>query len=199
MAAGIANLELSGHHSLFSVYMLFRQGFGTFVHGLFSATRTPNSQNHSYAECTTPSHSQSLANFVTNVHSQGISAARTLFLQSHSQSHVAFASEFLRTAYICSIFFEIWWPKFASESSHSHSQLYRCDRGALSSYVHYSLSKFAGEWLANRSNHIFTQITRIVATKILRATRYSKNDFRFASLPAIYRSLKALRAENRKK
>ena len=30
-------------------------------------------------ECTTPSHSQSLANFVANVHSQGISAARTNF------------------------------------------------------------------------------------------------------------------------
>ena len=36
------------------------------------------------------------------------------------------------------------------------------------SYVHYSLSKFTGEWFTNHSNHIhrFTPITRIVATKI---------------------------------
>ena len=36
-------------------------------------------------------------------------------------------------------------------------------------YVHYSLSKFTGEWFTNRSNHIhrFTPITRIVATKHL--------------------------------
>ena len=34
--------------------------------------------------------------------------------------------------------------------------------------VHYSLSKFRGEWFTNRSNHIhiFTPITRIVATKV---------------------------------
>ena len=41
----------------------------------------------SQTECTTPSHSQSLANFVANVHSQGISAARTKFSQFHSQNH----------------------------------------------------------------------------------------------------------------
>ena len=39
------------------------------------------------AECTKPSHSQSLVNFVANVHSQGISAARTKFLSFHSQNH----------------------------------------------------------------------------------------------------------------
>ena len=50
------------------------------------------------AECTTPSHSQSLANFVANVHSQGISATRTKFSHFHSQKPFAFASEFLRTA-----------------------------------------------------------------------------------------------------
>ena len=38
-------------------------------------------------ECTTPSHSQSLANFVANVHSQGISAMRTKFSQFHLQNH----------------------------------------------------------------------------------------------------------------
>ena len=38
-------------------------------------------------ECTTPSHLQSLANFVANIHSQGISAARTKFLPFHSQNH----------------------------------------------------------------------------------------------------------------
>ena len=34
-------------------------------------------------------------------------------------------------------------------------------------YVHYSLSKFRGEWFTNHSNHIhiFTPITRAVATK----------------------------------
>ena len=76
-------LALSGHHSLFSVHMLFPQVFGAFIHGFFSATRTPNSQNHSY--------------------------------------------------------------------------------------LHYSLSKFMGEWFTNHSNHIhiFTPITRIVATKFL--------------------------------
>ena len=41
----------------------------------------------SVPECTTPSHSQSLANFVANIHSQGISAARTKFSQFHSQNH----------------------------------------------------------------------------------------------------------------
>ena len=44
----------------------------------------------SCSECTKPLHSQSLANFVANFHSQGISAARMIFLQfclhSHSQS-----------------------------------------------------------------------------------------------------------------
>ena len=36
------------------------------------------------------------------------------------------------------------------------------------SYVHYSLSKFTGEWFTNHSNHIhiFTPITRIVPTKV---------------------------------
>ena len=38
-------------------------------------------------ECTKPSHSQSLANFVANFHSQGISAARTKCSQFHSQNH----------------------------------------------------------------------------------------------------------------
>ena len=38
-------------------------------------------------ECTKPSHSQSLANFVANFHSQGISPARTNFSQFHSQNH----------------------------------------------------------------------------------------------------------------
>ena len=36
------------------------------------------------------------------------------------------------------------------------------------SYVHYSLSKFTGEWFTNHSNqiHIFTPITRMMATTI---------------------------------
>ena len=36
------------------------------------------------------------------------------------------------------------------------------------SYVHYSLSKFTGEWFTNHSNHIhiFTPITRMVATMV---------------------------------
>ena len=40
------------------------------------------------------------------------------------------------------------------------------------SYVHYSLSKFTGEWFTNHSNHIhrFTPITRKVATKVMKAT-----------------------------
>ena len=41
----------------------------------------------SEAECTKPSHSQSLANFVANFHSQGISAMRTNFSPFHSQNH----------------------------------------------------------------------------------------------------------------
>ena len=40
--------ELSGHHSLFSVHMLFPQVWGAFIHGFFSATRAPNSHNRSY-------------------------------------------------------------------------------------------------------------------------------------------------------
>ena len=40
----------------------------------------------SLSERTKPSHSQSLADFVANVHSQGISAARMKFLQFHSQN-----------------------------------------------------------------------------------------------------------------
>ena len=42
-------------------------------------TITKHITTWSTPECTTPSHSQSLANFVANVHSQGISAARTTF------------------------------------------------------------------------------------------------------------------------
>ena len=64
------------------------------------------------AECAKPSHSHSLANFVANFHSQKISATTTKFSPFHSQKKT-FA--------------------FASEFSHSHSQLYRCDRGALRS------------------------------------------------------------------
>ena len=46
---------------------------------------------------------------------------------------------------------------FAMRTPNSHNH----------SYVHYSLSKFTGEWFANHSNHIhiFTPITRVVATK----------------------------------
>ena len=42
------------------------------------------------------------------------------------------------------------------------------------SYVHYSLSKFTGEWFTNRSNHIhvFTPITRTMATKL----KYKEGD-----------------------
>ena len=40
----------------------------------------------SVAECTKPSHSQSLANFVANFHSQGISAARTKFRNFRSEA-----------------------------------------------------------------------------------------------------------------
>ena len=39
------------------------------------------------AKCTKPSHSQLLANFVENVHSQGISAAKTKVSPFHSQKH----------------------------------------------------------------------------------------------------------------
>ena len=46
-------------------------------------------------------------------------------------------------------------------NSHNHSN------------VHYSLSKFTGEWFTNHSNHIhrFTPITRIVATKVRTSTQ----------------------------
>ena len=46
---------------------------------------------------------------------------------------------------------------FAARTPNSHNH----------SHVHYSLSKFTGEWFTNHSNqiHIFTPITRIVATK----------------------------------
>ena len=54
--------------------------------------------------------SQSLANFVANCHSQGISAARTKFSQSHSQSR----SQLLSRCLIRNFFFGIRWPKFAS-------------------------------------------------------------------------------------
>ena len=43
-----ATLGLGGHHSLFSVHVLFPQVFLAFIYGLFSATRTPNSQSRSY-------------------------------------------------------------------------------------------------------------------------------------------------------
>ena len=42
--------NLSGHHSLFSVHMLFLQFFSVHSRVLF-ATRTPNSQNHSCVHC----------------------------------------------------------------------------------------------------------------------------------------------------
>ena len=44
------------------------------------------------------------------------------------------------------------------------------------SYVHYSLSKFTGEWFTNHANriHIFTPITRIVATKVRTSQQSSK-------------------------
>ena len=50
------------------------------------------------SECTKPSHSQWLANFVANVHSQGISAARTTFFAISFAKPFAFASEFRRNA-----------------------------------------------------------------------------------------------------
>ena len=49
------------------------------------------------SECTKPSHSQSLANFVANCHSQGISAARTKLSQYDSQSRSQLLSELIRS------------------------------------------------------------------------------------------------------
>ena len=64
----------------------------------FVARQGEESEKHRLEpECTKPSHSQSLANFVANFHSQGISAARTKF--SHFiRKTFAFAGEFLRNA-----------------------------------------------------------------------------------------------------
>ena len=52
--------------------------------------RRPISKTHVKefgAECTKPSHSQSLANLVAKIHSQGISAVRTKISLFHSQNH----------------------------------------------------------------------------------------------------------------
>ena len=69
-------------------------------------------------ECTTPSHSQSLANFVANVHSQGISPQRERFFsQFHSQIHSHSLANSFATLNSQAFFFEIWWRKFASEFS----------------------------------------------------------------------------------
>ena len=40
--------KLSGHHSLFSVHVLFPQVFLAFIRRVFPATRTPNSQHRSH-------------------------------------------------------------------------------------------------------------------------------------------------------
>ena len=52
------------------------------------------------------------------------------------------------------------------------------------SYVHYSLSKFTGKWFTNHSNHIhiFTPITRIVATKVCTNMIIIYNPDRFKSV-----------------
>ena len=65
-------------------------------------------------ECTTPSHSQSLANSVANFHSQGVSAARTQFSRFHSQNHSHSLANSFATL-IPNFCFEIWWLEFASE------------------------------------------------------------------------------------
>ena len=87
-------------------------------------------------ECTTLSHPQSLANFVANIHSQGISAARTIFAISFEETF-AFASEFLRNAQLTTLFRlsrplrsqvvwgvcpgkvrkKFWWRKYAGKFS----------------------------------------------------------------------------------
>ena len=90
-------------------------------------------------ERTKPSHSQSLANFVAKRrHSQGISAARTKFLSisfanhSHSlaNSFATLNSQLFLWDLIATIRSRIFG---ARQNSHSHSQPYRCDRGALRS------------------------------------------------------------------
>ena len=61
---------------------------------------------------------------------------------------------------------------FATRTPNSHNH----------SYVHYSLSKFTGEWFTNHSNHIhrFTPITRIVATKDLSVgKRHSRTSYQY--------------------
>ena len=88
------------------------------------------------AECTKPTHSQSLANFVANFHSQGISATRTRFSHfirkkhSHSLAN-SFATLNLQLC-LWDLVVKIRWRILgARQNSHSHSQLCRCDRGAL--------------------------------------------------------------------
>ena len=112
--------------------------------------------------CTTPSHSQSLANFVANVHSQGISAARTKFSHFHSQNHAhSLANSFGMlhsqlplwdlAAKIRQRILE------ARQNSHSHSQPYRCDRGAL-----------AGAWVCT------FLVARVRSSMILEVCQWSR-------------------------
>ena len=70
-------------------------------------------------ECTKPSHSQSLPNFVANIHSQGISAARTKMCHISFAKPFAFASEFFRIRPIFAAFCLRFgaYVQFASEFS----------------------------------------------------------------------------------
>ena len=97
--------------------------------------------------------------------------------------------EFASKILACKIRFPEFNPKFGSGRSGHHSlfsvhmlfpQVFFCVQSRFlsatrtpnsqnHSYVHYSLSKFTGEWFTNDSNHIhiFTPITRIVANSVL--------------------------------
>ena len=89
-------------------------------------------------QATKPLHSQSLANVVENLHSQGISAASTTFSQFHSQNHSHSLADSFATLnsqlFVSDMVAKIRYRLFgARQNSHSHSQLHRCDRGALRS------------------------------------------------------------------
>ena len=63
-----------------------------------------------------PSHSQSLANIVANVHSQVLSAAKTISSSFHLRNHSPLlANKFQHL--LRNFLFEIWWLKFASDFS----------------------------------------------------------------------------------
>ena len=98
-------------------------------------------------ECTNLSHSQSLANFVANFHSQGISAARTNFLQFHSQDHSHSVANSFATRN-SQLLVEIWWLKFASEFSGRVRIRVRIHSCIAATAVHSAVDPCLSRWVS---------------------------------------------------